>query len=187
MIADPPILIMDEPTAGLDPIQIRETLALIAELGDSHTILLSTHILSEVEAVCEKVIIINAGRIGMIKSLAEVDAKNVLTLEVRGPTDQVLTALKAVDGVTKAAVDSKGGGAAAFVLETRDNSDIRDKIANLVIEKSWGLLQLGYRRRTLEDAFFDVMREHNPLKEAIVARAPTGDIQNKTASSAVNP
>src|SRR5438477_1107439 len=96
MVHDPAILILDEPTSGLDPIQIRETLALIGELGDSHTILLSTHILSEVEAVCEKVIIINAGRIGMMKSLVDVDAKQVLILEVRGPIDDVLPALRGI-------------------------------------------------------------------------------------------
>src|SRR5205085_1603078 len=65
MIHDPPILILDEPTAGLDPLQIRDTLALIRDLGSSHTILLSTHILSEVEAICGRVIIINSGRIGL--------------------------------------------------------------------------------------------------------------------------
>src|SRR5690242_15609565 len=67
MVHDPPILILDEPTVGLDPLQIRETLHLIQVLGESHTILLSTHILAEVEAVCERVIIINAGRIGLDK------------------------------------------------------------------------------------------------------------------------
>jgi ABC-2 type transport system ATP-binding protein len=170
MVADPPILIMDEPTAGLDPIQIRETLALISELGDSHTILLSTHILSEVESVCERVIIINAGRIGMIKSLADVDAKMVLVAEVRGPVDQVQAALKAVDGVVELGVDSRAAGSAVFVMQARDNIDLRDKIAAVVVDKGWGLLQLGYRRRTLEDAFFEVLREHNPLKEAIEAR-----------------
>jgi len=65
MIHNPPILILDEPTAGLDPQQIRETLALLKELGENHTILLSTHILSEVEAICERVIIISTGRIGL--------------------------------------------------------------------------------------------------------------------------
>jgi ABC-2 type transport system ATP-binding protein len=171
MIHDPPILIMDEPTTGLDPVQIRETLALINELGENHTILLSTHILAEVEAVCERVIIINAGRIGMIKSLVEVDAKSVLVVEVRGPADQAQAALKALDGVGQVNVDSKGDGSAVFVVQTKDNRDIRDKIAAHVIEKGWSLLQLGYRRRTLEDAFFEVLREHNPLKEALDSRA----------------
>jgi ABC-2 type transport system ATP-binding protein len=179
MISDPPILIMDEPTTGLDPIQIRETLALISELGESHTILLSTHILSEVEAVCERVIIINAGRIGMIKSLVDVDAKSVLICEVRGPLDQVQAALKGLDGITQVTVDSKGEGTVVFSIYTKDNRDLRDVIAKLIIEKGWALLQLGYRRRTLEDAFFEVLREHNPLKEATQARGPSTAIKDK--------
>jgi ABC-2 type transport system ATP-binding protein len=166
MIHDPPILIMDEPTTGLDPVQIRETLALISELGESHTILLSTHILAEVEAVCERVIIINAGRIGMIKSLVEVDAKSVLIVEVRGPAEPAQAALRAIEGVTQANIDSQGDDSTVFAVVTRDNLDLRDRIAAMVIQKQWSLLQLGYRRRTLEDAFFEVLREHNPLKEA---------------------
>jgi ABC-2 type transport system ATP-binding protein len=183
MVHDPAILIMDEPTVGLDPVQIRETLALIQELGESHTILLSTHILAEVEAICERVIIINAGRIGMVKSLGEVDAKSVLVVEVRGPVEQVLAALKAVEGVTQVSVDSRGDGAAVFLVYTRDNRDVRDKIAQLVVQKGWALLQLGYRRRTLEDAFFEVLREHNPLKDAIEARSSAIQDKSKAAMS----
>src|SRR5207245_10934091 len=90
MIHDPPILILDEPTAGLDPLQIRETLTLIKELGDQHTILLSTHILSEVEAVCRRVIIINLGRIGLDKNLSELATEAAfIVLAVRGPTASV--------------------------------------------------------------------------------------------------
>src|SRR5581483_11908096 len=90
MIHDPPILILDEPTVGLDPVQIRETLALIKLLGEQHTILLSTHILAEVEAICQRVIIIKAGRIGLDKKLAELAADaSTIVVEVRGPAEQV--------------------------------------------------------------------------------------------------
>src|SRR5262249_59902423 len=95
---DPPILIMDEPTAGLDPVQIRETLALIRQLGADHTVLLSTHILAEVEAICERVIIINAGRIGFSRTLADLEAQHVTVLEVRGPAEQVAGALRGTAG-----------------------------------------------------------------------------------------
>src|SRR5205807_1715629 len=101
MVHDPPILILDEPTAGLDPIQIRETLALIRELGDSHTILLSTHILSEVEAICERVIIINAGRVGYSRSLAEIEEEALILLDVRGPTDAVMSTVRGLGGVAQ--------------------------------------------------------------------------------------
>ena len=102
LLADPPLLILDEPTAGLDPLQIRETLATIRELAGNHTILLSTHILSEVEAVCERVIIISRGRIGLDKRLDRLgDDTAVITLEVRGPAEQVANVLRQVDGVRK--------------------------------------------------------------------------------------
>src|SRR5262245_61333003 len=93
MIHDPPILILDDPTAGLDPLQIRDTLALIKELGQSHTILLSTHIMSEVEAVCNRVIIIYRGRIGLAKKMTELDSDAVIVVEARGPHEQVANAL----------------------------------------------------------------------------------------------
>src|SRR5215831_1734567 len=104
LVHDPPILILDEPTTGLDPLQIRETLNLIRELGDQHTILLSTHILSEVEAVCRRVIIINLGRIGLDKNLSELATEEaVIVLEVRGPAEQVGNVLRTTDGVSQVA------------------------------------------------------------------------------------
>src|SRR5262249_23286454 len=101
MVHDPPILIMDEPTAGLDPYQIRETLALIRELGQDHTILLSTHILSEVETICERVIIINAGRIGLSQTLEELESQALILLEVKGPAEAVKNVLRGVSGVAQ--------------------------------------------------------------------------------------
>src|SRR5262249_12065100 len=100
MIHDPPILILHEPTVGLDPLQIRETLNLIKLLGQEHTVLLSTHILDEVEAICRRVIIINAGRIGLDKSLADLGREvGVVVLEVRGPQEQIGNVLRGTDDV----------------------------------------------------------------------------------------
>src|SRR6476620_187669 len=88
LLNDPPLLILDEPTAGLDPLQIRETLHTIKELAGQHTVLLSTHILSEVEAVCGRVIIISKGRIGLDEELSKLgDGTTVILLEARGPAD----------------------------------------------------------------------------------------------------
>src|ERR1700752_3825319 len=102
MIHDPTLLILDEPTTGLDPLQIRETLTLIKALGERHTILLSTHILSEVETVCRRVIIISRGRIGLDEKLADLAADTAaIILEVRGPADQVTNVLRTTDGVSQ--------------------------------------------------------------------------------------
>src|SRR5262245_5143398 len=100
LIHNPPILILDEPTGGLDPLQIRETLKTIRNLRGQHTILLSTHILSQVEDACDRVIIINRGRIGLDKRLSDLAAERpTILVEIRGPREQVLHALEATDGV----------------------------------------------------------------------------------------
>src|ERR1700730_4291019 len=119
MIHDPPILILDEPTVGLDPLQIRDTLGLIKELGKAHTILLSTHILSEVEAVCRRVIIIHSGRIGLDKKLADLatDAA-VIMVEVRGPAEEVSRTLRTTDGVADFTQQPLGDGLTSFEIRT---------------------------------------------------------------------
>ena len=90
MLADPPILILDEPTSGLDPVQIGETLNTIRELGGQHTVLLSTHILTEVEKVCERVIIIDKGRIEFDDTMKSIAAREpTYVIEVRGPAETV--------------------------------------------------------------------------------------------------
>jgi ABC-2 type transport system ATP-binding protein len=166
MIHDPAILILDEPTVGLDPLQIRETLALIKELGQKHTILLSTHILSEVEEICERVIIINGGRVGLSKSLAALETQPVILLEVRGPADQVLAAVRTVPGVTQVVKQKvPGDGLCAFEISTSDDRDLREALSQEITRNGWPLRRLERRRRKLEDAFFDVLREHDPLKE----------------------
>jgi ABC-2 type transport system ATP-binding protein len=165
MVHDPPILILDEPTVGLDPLQIRETLALIKELGDQHTILLSTHILSEVEAVCKRVIIISLGRISLSKTLAELETMPVILLEVRAPADQVTAALKGVEGVTQVVPQQiPGDGVSGFEIHSQGDRDLREAVSQQIVQKGWPLRRLERRRRRLEDAFFDVLREQDPLK-----------------------
>jgi ABC-2 type transport system ATP-binding protein len=164
MIHDPPILILDEPTVGLDPLQIRETLALIKELGEQHTILLSTHILSEVEEVCERVIIITAGRIGLARPMAELESGALILLEVRGPADQVADALRSVDGVAQVTTHKLGDGLCSFEVSAHEDRDLREALAQRVAKGGWTLRRLELKRRKLEDAFFDVLREQDPLK-----------------------
>src|SRR5262245_36164122 len=154
LVHDPAILILDEPTVGLDPIQIRETRKLIKELGEQHTILLSTHILPEVEMVCERVMIIARGRIALSDTLRNLQAGAVIGLEVRGPAPKVRSAIEVIDGV--ASVDFREGaqdGIATFDIRTHNDKDLREVISQRVTQNGWTIRGLEMRRRTLEDHF----------------------------------
>ena len=109
MVHDPAILILDEPTAGLDPLQIREVRGLIRELGERHTILLSTHILSEVEAVCGRVIIIARGRIALDDQLANLRRQGAITVEARGPAEAIRAALQTIPAVERVVLARRDG------------------------------------------------------------------------------
>jgi ABC-2 type transport system ATP-binding protein len=110
LVARPPLLVLDEPTAGLDPNQIREVRTVIRELGKEHTVLLSTHILSEVEASCSRVVVIARGKLvaeGTMESLAKKRRSEGLAITVRGKLDRALSVLRAIEGVAKASGDEK--------------------------------------------------------------------------------
>ncbi len=161
MVHDPPILIMDEPTAGLDPNQQIETLGLIRELGEKHTILLSTHILPEVEEVCRRVIVINQGRVALEGRLADLQRDSVIVLEVKGPQDRVRQVLQETDGVDAVEVvrldpRENPDGIAAFELRTADNRDLRLAIADRIIKQGWTLRRLDLRRKSLREHFMRV-------------------------------
>ena len=172
MVHDPPILILDEPTVGLDPIQIRETLALIRELGERRTILLSTHILAEVEAICGRVIIIAAGKVGLDKRMADLESgRGDIVLEVSGPLDPVTNVLRTTDGVVHVAMRGQANGACVFEVRTRDNADLREALAQRIVKNGWNIRQLSLRRRKLEDHFFDVVAAADALS---TGRRPEG-------------
>jgi ABC-2 type transport system ATP-binding protein len=158
LVHDPAILILDEPTTGLDPLQIRETLGLIRELGEQHTIILSTHILPEVEAVCRRVIIINSGRIGLDRNLSDLaTGEAIIEVETRGPFEQVMGVLKTTDGVGQVTSRPVGDGLVSYEIRARHDEDLREAISERLARNGWPIRRLDLRRRKLEDHFLQVV------------------------------
>jgi ABC-2 type transport system ATP-binding protein len=166
MIHSPDILILDEPTAGLDPVQIREVRALIRELGDQHTILLSTHIMPEVEAVCSRVIIIERGRIAVDDTLNHLRSESAIVLEARGSAEAIRRALESAPGVARVNQARHDGEYATFEVQAADGSDLREMLAARVVENGWALRRLDLRRATLEDRFIQAVTHEAVTSEA---------------------
>jgi ABC-2 type transport system ATP-binding protein len=185
MIHDPPILILDEPTVGLDPVQRRETLGLIKEMGQNHTVMLSTHILAEVEAVCQRVIMINSGRLGLDRKLSELEADAIIVLEVRGPAEQVGNVLRTTDGVRDVSSEpvDGGDGLAGFEIRTAGDRDLREAICQRVTKNGWTIRRLDLRRRRLEDHFMDMLRAETSLSPRPTHRLEA-DVRVKAGSGA---
>jgi ABC-2 type transport system ATP-binding protein len=162
LIHNPEVLILDEPTAGLDPKQINETRRLIKALAGDHTIILSTHILTEVEQTCQRVVIINKGKV-----VAE-DTPENLTRRLHGSATMFVqvdgdraaeaqAALSRVDGVAR--VTSANDAGTAFEVESESGRDVRRELARAVIGGGWGLLELRPMRLSLEDVFLSLTTE----------------------------
>ena len=165
ILHDPAVVILDEPTVGLDPIQIRDIRGLIRELGERHGIILSTHILPEVQATCTRVQIINQGRLVFAESMDRLQqrlAGNTLLLETREPADA--DALRTLPGITT--VESAGPNRLRLVFEG-DNP--ADRVAALVHDKQWGLRELALDRRSLEQVFVDLTCSEPPAGAEEVA------------------
>jgi ABC-2 type transport system ATP-binding protein len=164
VVHDPDVLILDEPTSGLDPAQTRETRALITELGRGHTVVLSSHILSEVSATCERVVIIKAGRLvaddapaNLGRRLSTGRAVQV-ELRVTGDRDQIMKVIERVRGVESVSVTPTDDGAWE-VLVTSHREDLQDGLAKAVVGAGHGLRQLGSRELSLEDVFIELTEE----------------------------
>jgi len=166
LIHNPDVLILDEPTAGLDPKQIIETRELIKELAGDHTIILSTHILPEVSQTCQRVVIINKGHV------VAVDTPDNLTARLRGSETMYLqvdtmgadagAALQRVPGVTRVVEADRRDGMAAFEIDSERGRDVRRELARAVVASGWGLLELRPMRMSLEDVFLSLTTEEVP-------------------------
>jgi gliding motility-associated transport system ATP-binding protein len=162
LIHDPEVLILDEPTAGLDPKQIIETRDLIRGLAGSHTIILSTHILPEVAQTCQRVMIINKGRV-----VAE-DTPDNLTHQLKGAATlyvqveaagDAAAALSAIPGVVKVTPMEQHDRYSGFEIEAAPNKDVRRDVARTVVNSGWGLLELRPTRMSLEEIFLQLTTE----------------------------
>ncbi|HEV8643823.1 MAG TPA: ATP-binding cassette domain-containing protein [Methylomirabilota bacterium] len=160
IINDPHVLVLDEPTIGLDPKQITEIRALIKSLAGEHTVILSTHILPEVAMVCSGVIIINKGSIvaqGPIDRLVEEFFPSArVEVEIAGPKEAVRVALSSIPGVT-AVSDGSTGATASFVVESARDRDVRAEIFQLAAAQKWSLLELKRVGMTLEEVFIRIV------------------------------
>lgn len=164
LVGNPKVLILDEPTVGLDPKQIVEIRRVIKALASDRTIILSTHILPEVSMICERVVIINKGRIAaedtpdrLSQNLGKISKLN---LTVKGDKDNVLKTIGNMSNIKYVAVASKSeDGVFKYVLETKDNSDIREELFYRMAESKMPILELKPSAVTLEDIFISVVNK----------------------------
>ena len=179
IIHNPDVLILDEPTAGLDPKQIIETRQLIKQLAGDHTIILSTHILPEVSQTCQRVVIINKGKV------VAVDTPDNLTARLRGSETMYVQvdaagadasgSLRHVPGVTRVVESDRRGAAIGYEVESERGQDVRRELARSIVSSGWGLLELRPMRMSLEEIFLSLTTEE---AQQATAAEPVGEAAN---------
>ena len=180
LIHNPEVLILDEPTAGLDPKQIIETRDLIRSLAGDHTIVLSTHILPEVAQTCQRVVIISRGRVVAVDTPAGLNARlqgaETLYVQIDAQGAEAEAVLTAIPGVTRVVMSDHRDGVHGFEVESARGSDIRRDIARAVVTSGWGLLELRPMRLSLEEIFLQVTTDESaPPVVAEGAAPPAGE------------
>ncbi|MFA5864433.1 MAG: ATP-binding cassette domain-containing protein [Phycisphaerae bacterium] len=168
LLHDPDVLILDEPTVGLDPTQIRATRELIKELGKRHTIFLSSHILPEVEAICHRTIIIAGGKIvasGSPEELRErICEHSRLIVELKGPKDLIEKSICALEPVRAVEVLSSNGYV-KFAVQVSPKSDVREQISYLAMKNNWLMREMRLEVASLEDFFVRVVAEQEETRK----------------------
>jgi ABC-2 type transport system ATP-binding protein len=170
LLHNPDVLILDEPTAGLDPKQIIETRELIKGLAGDHTIILSTHILPEVSQTCQRVVIINKGKVVAVDTPENLTRRlrgsETIFVQVDGSEPAVEAALRRVSGVTRVTLTAGHGVVSGFEVDSERGHDVRREIANTVVANGWGLLELRPVRMSLEEIFLHLTTEEAPAEGA---------------------
>lgn len=170
LVHDPAVLILDEPTVGLDPNQIVEIRKLIKSLAGRHTIILSTHILPEVQMTCQNVVIIKKGKIVAQDSIeqltAQVQKNERLSVLVRQPTSDARERLERISGILSIESEPHESGATRFQVQAEKGIDVREELARAVVTAGWGLLELGRMRVSLEDVFHELTTEESAVNAA---------------------
>jgi ABC-2 type transport system ATP-binding protein len=157
LLGDAPVLILDEPTIGLDPKQIIEIRSLIRDMRGERTVILSTHILPEVSMVCQRVIIINEGRIVAVDTpenlTRRLQRSTQVLLQIEGPPEQITRRLGEVNGVLRVQTKDGAGSLCRYLVETEKSQDLRQELARVICGSGWGLLELRPVDMSLEDIF----------------------------------
>lgn len=173
LVGNPPVLILDEPTVGLDPKQMVDIRTLIKRLGKNHTVILSSHILSEIQAVCDRVIIINKGVVAADDTAANLSSKvttdHRVVARIDGPKAEVLQAIRAIEGLKYVRADmEREPGIYEYELEAQPGQDVRREINRIVKENDWNILTLRTMEMNLEDIFLKIT-----MGEAITLKGGT--------------
>ena len=162
LINKPPLLILDEPTNGLDPSQIRSFRELIKELAENHTILISTHILSEVELTCDRVLIINRGQmIGNNTPLElseKIKSSTTISLELKSQDHDIRDTISNISGIKKVTLEKQEDDWKFFRIRVDYGNDLREEIMNLGNKRNWLIREIHYQRSNLEDAYIEMIQ-----------------------------
>jgi ABC-2 type transport system ATP-binding protein len=170
LVGTPRVLILDEPTSGLDPEQVAEMRDLVRGLRGDRTVILSTHILSEVEATCDRVIIIHRGRVIAVDTPANLNQRlrptSQIYVEIAGPEHEILTTLKEVPGVLEIArAGEVGSSLLSLTITTGKDKDLRQTLADEIVRHGWGLRELRPVVLSLEDIFLSLVGVAPPQPE----------------------
>jgi ABC-2 type transport system ATP-binding protein len=170
LLHNPDVLILDEPTAGLDPKQIIETRELIRHLAGDHTIVLSTHILPEVAQTCQRVVIINRGKVVAVDTpdnlTRRLTGASSVYVQVDGAPEEAAATLGRLTGVTRVTEVDRHDGGVGYEVESEAGRDLRRDIARAVVDAGWGLLELRPVRMSLEEIFLELTTTEDPSGEA---------------------